>query len=445
MKGLTLSRKEQGRVRALNQVLEGVWNVSETARVTGLSERQVWRLLAAYRREGVKALAHGNRGRKPRNAASEELVEKVVVLARDRYGGFNHTHLTEMLKEVEGISLSRSSVRRILTGAGMRSPRKRRPPKHRSRRERLPCEGMMLQIDGSPHDWLEGRGPKLTLIGAIDDATGKVPYALFREQEDAQGYFLLMRRVVSDYGIPLAVYHDGHSIFKRNDNGKETIDEQLEGRRRPTQFGRLLEELNITSISACSPQAKGRIERLWGTFQDRLISELRLAGASTLEEADKVLWDFLPRYNRRFAIAAEKPDKAFVKPGKQFKPEQVFCFKYQRTVGSDNVVRLGKQRLQITPCNGRVSYVHAKVEVHERMDGSLAVYCQGQCLLTTPAPLETPVLRTKRGARTDSVGPAEAAPVLRCHELPKGKPPLPRKPAPDHPWRGRYRVLTERS
>lgn len=365
------------------------------------------------------------------------------MLARDRYGGFNHCHLTEMLTEREGICLSRSTVRRILTEAGIRSPRKRRPPGHRSRRERYPCEGMLLQLDGSQHDWLEGRGPKLTLIGAIDDATGKVPYALFRYQEDAQGYFLLMRQVVSDHGIPLAVYHDRHSIFVRNDRERETIEEQLEGRRRPTQFGRLLEELDITSIPACSPQAKGRIERLWGTFQDRLISELRLAGVSTLEEANKVLWDFLPRYSRRFAIAAEKPDIAFVKPGKGFKPEEVFCFKYQRTVGPDNVVAFAKQRLQIMPSNGRLSYVRARVEVQERMDGSLAVYYQGQCLLTTPAPLEAPVLRTKRRARIYSDRPAEAVLAQVPQQLLTAKPPFPRKPAPNHPWRGVYRDLAE--
>ena len=445
MEGLTLSRKEQGRVRALNQVLEGVWRVDEAARVMGISERHGWRLLAAYRKKGVKAVAHGNRGRRPPNAATEELRDKVRVLARERYGGFNHSHLTEMLTDREGITLSRASVRRILVEAGMRSPRKRRPPKHRSRRERYPCEGMMLQVDGSHHDWLEGRGPKLTLIGAIDDATGKVPYALFRKQEDAQGYFLLMRQVVRDYGIPMAVYHDSHSIFRRNDKEAETIEEQLEGRRRPTQFGRLLEELGVTSITAGSPQAKGRIERVWGTFQDRLISELRLANACTLEEANKVLWDFLRRYNRRFAIAAEKPEIAFVKPGKGFKPEEVFCFKYGRTVGSDNVVRFGKERLEIMPCNGRVSYVHARVEVHERMDGSLAVYHQGQCLLTTPAPLEAPVLRTRRRARADSAGTAGAALARTTQPLPEAKPPPPRKPAPDHPWRGTHRVLTGRS
>jgi len=254
----------------------------EASEVLGFSLRHVRRLLAAYREEGAAALAHGNRGRKPHHALDDGLRRKVSELAESTYAGCNNQHLTELLAEREGIILSRSSVRRILLGAGIKSPRKRRAPKHRSRRERYPQEGMLLQIDGSRHDWLEGRGPYLTLIGAIDDATGKVAYALFREQEDAQGYFLLLRQIVVSYGIPMALYHDRHGIFERSRGEPGSLEEQLEGKRKPTQFGRLMEELGITSIPSYSPQARGRIERLWGTFQDRLTSELRLAGTSTI-------------------------------------------------------------------------------------------------------------------------------------------------------------------
>jgi len=185
------------------------------------------------------------------------------MLAQGPYQGFNHCHLTEVLAERESITLSGPSVRRILVGAGIKGLRKRRPPKHRSRRERYPAEEMLVQIDGSRrHDWLEGRGPYLSLIGAVDDATGKVLHALFREQEDAHGYFLLLRQIISSYGIPLALYHDGHGIFERPKGEKESVEEQLGGRREPTQFGRLMEELGITSILSRSPQARGRIERL---------------------------------------------------------------------------------------------------------------------------------------------------------------------------------------
>ena len=214
--------------------------------------------------------------------------EQVVDLAKTKYRGFNQQHFSEKLREKEGIPLSRSTVRRILLKEGIASPRKRKAPKHRSRRERYPQAGMLLQTDGSPHDWLEGRGPKLCLIGAIDDATGEVVYAHFQPTETTAGYIRMLRAITYSHGIPLALYHDRHSIFKVTDH-QITLDEQLAGKSPQTQLGRILDELGINSISANSPQAKGRVERLWETFQDRLVSELRLAGASNEGEANQVL------------------------------------------------------------------------------------------------------------------------------------------------------------
>ncbi|MFH0913968.1 MAG: ISNCY family transposase [Chloroflexota bacterium] len=407
----------------LSQVERGEKTGRQGAEVMGISLRHTRRLLAGYRKEGAAALAHGNRGRKPRHALSGALESQVLELAETKYEGFNTQHFTELLGEREGIKLSRSSVRRILLGGGIRSPRKRRPPKHRRRRERYPQEGMLLQTDGSHHDWLEGRGPWLSLVGAVDDATGRVPYALFREQEDSMGYALLLREIVRSHGIPMALYRDRHSIFEVSPDKSPSIEEQLEGKRPLTQFGRMMEELGITSIPARSPQAKGRIERLWGTFQDRLVSELRLAGAKTIEEANRVLWDFLPRYNRRFAVPAAEPGSAYREVGEGFVPDEIFCFKYQRTVGADNVVRFGKHRLQIVPSNGRASYARCRVEVHERLDGSLAVYYQGKCLPTRVAPPEPVVLRAQAKA-ADPVPVKRASPVV-YHP----------KPAPDHLWR----------
>jgi len=282
---------------------------------------------------------------------------------------------------------------------------------------------MLLQTDGSEHKWLEDRGPYLSLVGAIDDATGKVAGALFREEEDSYGYFSLFREIVARYGIPHAVYHDRHSIFQTSPKKPWSLEEQLEGKRKPTQFGRLLEELGITSIASLSPQAKGRVERLWGTFQDRLVSELRLAGASSLEEANKVLKDFLPRYNRHFAVAAAEPGSAYRQVKEGFVPNEVFCFKHQRIVGADNVVRFGKHRLQIVPCHGRSSYARCRVEVHERLDGSLAVYYQGKPLITGLTRPEPAVLRAQAKVLEPVI--AAATPPVVCHH----------KPTPDHPWR----------
>lgn len=420
----------------LNGVGVGELVGAQAAEMMGISLRHMRRLMASYRKEGAAALAHGNRGRRPYHALDSGIRERVVELARTTYTGFNNQHFTELLKEREDIVLSRSSVRRILLQAGVKSPRKRRPPKHRSRRERYPQEGMLLQTDGSEHDWLEGRGPWLTLIGAIDDATGRVPHALFRHQEDAQGYFLLLRQIADCYGIPMALYHDRHGIFERPKNELESLGEQLEGKRRPTQFGRLMEELGITSIPSNSPQARGRIERLWGTFQDRLRSELRLAGAKTIQEANQVLWDFLPRYNRRFTVAPAKVGSAYRSPGKGFNPDEIFCFKYYRTVGADNVVRFGEHRLQVLPANGRLSYARARVEVHERLDGSLAVYFQGHCLTTKQAPPEAPILRARKMARVMPVRTSIAATKTKAMPY--------TKPAPDHPWRRSFKVHIDR-
>ncbi len=196
----------------------------EAAQSLGITERQVWRLLAAFRREGADAVVHGDRGRMPIQTLSPEIRQRIRELAQTKYLGFNQTHFTEKLQNVEKICVSRPTVWRILKEAGIRSPQRHRRAKYRTRRERRPRTGMLLQIDGSNHDWLEGRGPHLTLIGAVDDATGEVVAALFRKQEDAHGYMLLLQQIVRQRGIPLAVYSDRHSIFIRTPSEKESID-----------------------------------------------------------------------------------------------------------------------------------------------------------------------------------------------------------------------------
>jgi transposase len=427
MKGLMLSQREEARLVVLNKVLERELSVREASEVLGVSERHGWRLLAAYRREGAGALAHGNRGRQPGHALPPDLKARVRDLVQGRYSGFNHCHLTELLEEREGIRLSRSSVWRIVVSMGMKSPRHRRPPKHRSRRERYPQQGMLLQIDGSHHEWLEGRGPALCLVGAIDDATGEVPHALFRLEEDTQGYFELLEHIVAAHGIPLALYRDRHSIFETAPRRHESLEEQLAGQKEPTQFGRLLGELGITSIPSNSPQGRGRIERLWGTFQDRLVSELRLAGAQKMAQANQVVTDFLPRYNQRFMVPPAQPGSAYRATPPDFIPEEVFCRKHQRSVGSDNVVRFEGHRLQIHPGMDRLSYARARVTVHEGFDGTLAVYYKGKRLATTEAPPDSSLLRSDRPPADFMVKR-----MLRSHG---------HKPSPHHPWRRRYKAF----
>lgn len=428
-----MSGKELKRAQVLNRVLAGEWTEQEAAEVLGLSGRQVRRLQAAYAEEGVTALVHGNRGRLPAHTLPASVREQVAELAQGKYAGFNHQYLTEKLNEVEGLTVGRTTVRRILATAGLRSPRPRRAPQHRHRRERRPQAGMLLQADGSRHLWLGPDGPYLTLIGGIDDATGEVPWALFREQEDAHGYMEWLRHVVQTHGIPLALYVDRHGIFHRSPRERWTLEEELAGGPLPTQFGRVLAELAITCIPAQSPQAKGRVERLWGTFQDRLVSELRLAGAHTLAEANRVLGDWLPQFNARFTLAAAQPGSAYRAVPPDFVPERVFCFKYTRVVAADNTVQFAGRELQVQPDAVRVSYAKTQVEVHERLDGSVAVYYHGRCLAVTPAPLRAPTLRARSGPRVAAPQPTVPPPVAL--------PPVPeptaerRKPAAAHPWR----------
>ena len=357
----------------LNSVLEYQLPIAQAAEIMGVSERHTKRLFAAYRKHGAAALAHGNRGRRPHNAVPETASATVVRLASNGYAGANHSHLTELLREREGIDLSRPTVRRILTRAGIGSPRSRRSQQHRFRRRRMPQEGMLLQIDGSQHPWLEDRGPKLTLLIAVDDATGVVAQAVFRTTEDTRGYLVLLEGLVRQWGIPLALYSDRHAAFKYNARQKPVPVET-------TQFARVMRELGVQQIFALSPQAKGRVERMLETFQDRLVTELRLAGASTIDQAKEVLQEFLPKFNARFAVAAEYPETAYRPVPAELSLTETICIKHTRKVARDNTVKYHWRVLQLLPGSERPSYAGLRVDVLERADGELMIRYQGEAV-----------------------------------------------------------------
>jgi hypothetical protein len=296
---------------------------------------------------------------------------RILDLARTRYAGFNDHHLCEKLCEVEGLPLGRETLRRLLRSNSLGSPRKRRAPSHRQRRLARAREGEMLLLDASLHRWLEDRGPELTLLGFLDDATRKVLVAEFFPTEDARGYFRLLRRLLRRYGVPLSFYGDRHGIFVRNDE-YWSVEEQLAGKRQPTQFGRALAQLGVTYIAARSPQAKGRIERLWGTFQDRLTSELRLARAADLPAANEVLRRFLPDYNRRFGHAPRETEKAWRPAPADL--DRICCFLHERAVSNDNVVQWDGRRFQIPPQPKRFSFAGTKVQLYESLEGKVAIY-----------------------------------------------------------------------
>ena len=314
----------------------------------------------------------------------------MLYLSRTRYEGANHTHLSELLREREGIDIGRTTLRRILLSAGLSSPRSRRPPRHRVWRQRMPREGMLIQIDGSYHRWLGERCPQFTLLLAVDDATGSVVHALFCQQEDTRGYFLLLDGLIQHRGIPLALYTDRHAVFKHTPGSG--------GVGAPTQFSRAMDELGIQLIFALSPQAKGRVERTAGTFQDRLVTELRLAGVSTIDGANRVLADFLPRFNERFGVPAQQPDVAYRSLDADLCLDRTLCFKHSRRVARDNTVKYRWHTLQLLPGMERPSYAGANVEVQEAPDGQLAVQHEGRIIPTQEAPPRPSVLRSFNGA-----------------------------------------------
>jgi len=286
---------------------------------------------------------------------------------------------------------------------------------------------MLLQVDGSRHQWLGLDGPWLTLVGAIDDATGDVPYAVFREQEDAQGYLLLLREVVRRRGVPLALYSDRHMIFQSQAKKPLTLEEELAGKPLPTQVRRVLDELGVAWIGARSPQAKGRVERLWRTFQDRLCQELRLDGVTTLEEANAALPALLARHNSRFRQRAATPGSAYRRLPAGTRPADVFCFRYWRTISKDNVVSLGGRLIAVPPGPQRRSYARTRVEVREHLDGSASVHYQGSCIARQGP--QSSDLRTKPRGK---VGEKPAPPIP---PTPKPLRTGPWKPPADHPWR----------
>lgn len=388
-----MTAKQWKRVDAVRRIQQGALTVVMAARVLGLSTRQVRRLTRKVEKSGEKSLAHGNAGRSPAHRLNAKVRKRVVELMRGRYAGFNDQHFTEKLAEYEGLKLSRSSVRRILREAGIAAARKRRARKHRRRRERRAQAGLMILWDGSRHDWLEGRGPMMCLMGAIDDATGELlPGAHFLEQESAAAYLRVLMAIAQEKGLPWSVYMDQHGALKRNDTNW-TLEEELNGEQAPTQVGLALKTLDIESIFALSAQAKGRVERLWGTLQDRLTSELRLAGASTIEEANVVLVQHRADHNRRFAVTAREENPAW-RAVRGVDLERICSFHYEAVVGNDNTVRIGRNIIDIPPGRSRRSYAKARVEVRQTLDGCWRVYSGDDLIGSAPSTTLTTEMRT---------------------------------------------------
>jgi hypothetical protein len=447
-----MNRKEVPRAGLVKLALAGQITNQQGAAGSRLTVRQFQRVKARIRAEGLRGVLHRRRGQPSPRALPSGLRAQVAALLQSVYRDVNDCHATEKLREVEGLPVSRASVRRIRRALGLPAKHRRRPRQHRGRRTPAPRMGALVLLDGSQFAWLEDRGPTMTLLGAIDDATGTVVALYFRPAEDLHGYVTLLGQLAAHHGLPLALYGDRLNVFVRNDP-HWSLEEELQGAQYPTHFGRLLQDLGIGYIPAGSPQAKGRIERLWRTLQDRLVVELRLQGLATLEAAHAFLPAFLADFNRRFAHPAADPTPAWRRPPPDL--ANVLSCRYRRTVARDNTVRLGTRWAQIPRGPRGRSYAGCRVEARECLDGRLLIYGQGGvCLAMQPWAGPEFVLRPRRAPHPDrrrSPGASQRASkdggryrgIPRNRALSRPTPaasraPRPARPAPTHPWRQPY-------
>lgn len=371
---ILMDYRERRRLYLLTLVQEGRLTLVSAAEKLGVSYRQAKRLRRRLADEGAGGLVHGNRGRHPPNRLDEQTRARILALGREKYAKFNDCHLTEMLLEQEQIRVSRETVRRLLREAGRGPKRKRRKRRHYRRRPRKEQAGLMMLWDGSPHPWFGDQEPPCCLMAAMDDATGELLAARFIEQECSAGYLWLLDRVVRRHGIPQSAYQDRHSALQRNDD-HWSLEEQLRGKREPTQVGAALEALGVEQIFALTPQAKGRVERLFETLQDRLCAELDQQGIRDLRGANRFVSNgFMKRFNRRFAVPPAKSEPAYLPVPPAMDLSREISFRYRRSVGNDNVVRLGALSIDIPANQRRRTYARAKVDVHQLLDGSWRVY-----------------------------------------------------------------------
>jgi transposase len=379
---IRISQRELTRYDVLRRVLDGTITLSDAGGYVGVSYRQAKRLKAKAQ-EGLGALAHGNRGRSPSNKLRDELRDRIVELSQDRYSTFNDTHFAEELAR-QGLAISRESVRLIRRQAGIAAKRKHRPRRHHKRRPRKTSEGLMMLWDGSPHRWFGKDVDPCCLMAAMDDATGKMLAGLFCPFECSWAYLELLRRVVSRHGVPCSIYQDKHTALKRNDD-YWSLEEELAGKQEATQVGAALEQLGIEPIFANSPQAKGRIEKLFETLQDRLVAQMGLKGITDIESANGYLEEeFIAQFNARFGVEAPGEHRwRRVGPGVEL--DRVCSFAYRSKVANDNAIRFCGLVFDIPPGPGGRSYAGLEVELRQLLDGSWRVYYSDKLIATAPS------------------------------------------------------------
>lgn len=359
------------KLHVISCALEGKLTVSQAANALGLSERRIKQIKKEVKEHGVQSIIHGNRGRKPIHTIDSELAQRIIQLKNSyAYQEANFLHFQELLEEYEGIKISYSALYNILHKANIKSPKKHRKIKKHHRRKRKAAAGMMLQADGTPHDWF-GIGKKYSLHGFIDDATGSITGLYMCENECLLGYLEVTRQTLKNFGIPMSLYPDKYSVFFPNPAREYdlTIDEQLKGATKAvTQFGRIMDELGIEMFPASSPQAKGRIERLWETLQSRLVTEFRIHSITTVEQANKFLPGYIKKYNKKFAIPISDQNTAFLPLPENINLNTLLCIKIERTTDNAGVFSINNCKFSV---DSRDVPPKAKITVLISKDGGI--------------------------------------------------------------------------
>lgn len=358
-----MSQKQLNRYAVISKVIEGTLTISQAAAHLGISNRQTIRIKKKFIEEGPGSLIHKNANRKPLHALPQEIIDKILKLRRtEPFQSANFLHFQELLEQHAAISISYSCLHSLLTQNGIVSPKKRRRLKLHRRRCRKPQEGLLLQMDATPFEWF-GTPEKFALHGAIDDATGKIVGLFLTKNECLHGYWQTIRQVLLQHGIPTAIYTDRHSIFLSQNASKLTLEEQLSGKVvNETQFGRAMSELGISLLRARSPQAKGRIERLWQTLQSRLPVEFKLAGITTVEQANAFLGTYMQRFNTRFAVEPSEALSAFRTVPHSLNVDEILCVKLFRSTDSGGVFSFCNRQFKVV-ANDAASILPAKAKV----------------------------------------------------------------------------------
>ncbi len=407
MDELRMSGKERVRLDAMRRVKRGELTVVSAAELMGLSPRQARRVWKRFKAAGDGGLVHKLRGRASNRRLSEDVRERIVKLHQERYADFGPTLACEKLASEHELLVCPDTLTALLKARGLWE-RKRRRGRHRRRRERRSCFGSMVQKDGSHHDWFEGRAPTCVLMVMIDDATSRV-LTRFYPAETTEAAFDLFGRWVKRYGIPRSIYADRHSIYR----DEEHPEKPTQAKPPLTQYGRAMKELSVELIAAHSPQAKGRVERMNGTLQDRLVKEMRLRGINTIEVGNDFLEaKFLEELNERYAIKARRDHDLHRAVDARIVAEEVLCVQEQRVVGNDWCVRWNNRWLQIDARHAAMNLPGKKVTVKQRLDGVLVVVREDERL--TFVELRSKPTRVK-----------EKTPVVNNRRY---------KPAASHPW-----------